>query len=361
MAKILKKKRTQVALAALTATAGLYLAYLFYQPQGNFQTLWKNDNKNSYILVFAYPSATYLDWSSPSSLARTSVQSTLNQRVWGRPSAIGHAQFAWRCQKPDGAWEVGASGQSGEKHGQGLKALLSGWGMSVLELVFTDGQLENQSDVEKRLGLGVKTGQFSWLGFKVPAQNCWNLANYVKEYSDAKAYQHYGFPVDPLKLEGGGCTSYANAALQRSGLDLPFRPAWLRHYEIAQKHLGRAQDPPHLTAVLPQARLPKENRNVAFSHFVFGKQTWAQAGEKGIPFAYYDPELFYESFIHIENALRQEQQLALKKAVRTPRLDLFQGRIQTVTQNWMGLLKLAEKPMQIEAVMGVSGAVIDLQ
>jgi hypothetical protein len=356
-----EKAPTKLAWAALSAGVGLYFAFLYYQPRGSFQEVWRNDSKNSYILVFAYPSSAYLDWSSPTTLSRTSLQSSINKRVWGRPSAIGHAQFAWRCQRPDGAWEMGASGQSGERSGQALKALLGGWGLSVLELVFTDGHLEDLADVEQRVRIGVKTGQFSWLGLKVPAQNCLNLANYVKEYRTAKAFRNYGFPLDPLKLQGGGCTSYANAALQRSGLDLPFRPAWVRHYEIAEKHLGRSQAPPSFSTILPQSRVPKSVKKVSLTSFLFGSQSWAQTGEKSIPFAYYDPELFYEGLRHMENSLRKEQQLSLKKVVRTRHLDLFQRRIQNSSESWMRLLKIAEKPMHIQELMGVSGAVIDLQ
>ena len=37
-----------------------------------------------------------------------------------------------------------------------------------------------------------------------------------------------GFVVDPLKLQGGGCTSFANAIVQRSGLDFPLQQFWYR-------------------------------------------------------------------------------------------------------------------------------------
>jgi hypothetical protein len=63
----------------------------------------------------------------------------------------------------------------------------------------------------------------------------------------------------------------------------------------------------------------------------------------------------------MENSLRKEQQLSLKKVVRTRHLDLFQRRIQNSSESWMRLLKIAEKPMHIQELMGVSGAVIDLQ
>ena len=38
------------------------------------------------------------------------------------------------------------------------------------------------------------------------------MADFVNEYKQSGCAKNYGFPVDPLKFEGGGCTSFADAA-----------------------------------------------------------------------------------------------------------------------------------------------------
>lgn len=321
-----------------------------------------SDRSSSYILVFAYPSAAYLDWSSPSKLARTAVQSTLAKRVFSLPSTIGHAQIAWSCRQPDGTLiSSGASGQSGEDNGQSLAGLRTGWGMSILELVFTDGHLESPADVDSRIRSGAAGNQFSWAGFKVPVENCLQMVDFVENYQKSKAYKNYGFPVDPLKFEGAGCTSYANAALERSGAPLPFRDAWLRTYQIPENQLGRSGEPPAFASVFPKSRIPQREQQVPLGDFLFGEQTWAKSGEAAIPFQYYDPELFYESFLHLENGYRKANNLPLKPAVRTSGLDDFQQKLKTQTDSWLQRLSQQKAPMELAEIAGYSGLIVDLR
>lgn len=329
--------------------------------QPPIEALLTQDPQASTILVFAFPSSSYLDWSSPSGLARSSVLSTLTKRLMGHPSTIGHAQIAWRCQKPDGSWEAGATGQTGENNNQSLKALFAGWGMSLLELVYTDGYLETEAEVAQRIHTGAYHNQFSWLGLKVPPENCLKLADYVKSYGQSGAALNYGFPVDPLRLQGGGCTSFANAALERSGLNLPFRSAWLRNYQIPEALMGRSEAPPEYSTEVPQSRIPKRLKQVSLADILFGDLRWAQPGEPAVDFFYYDPELFYESFLHLENALRKQRLKALKPARRTVTEDAFQQRLRLSMESWFESLKKAGHDMYLQEIAGVSGPVIDLR
>ncbi|MEZ0373187.1 MAG: hypothetical protein ACAI44_29110 [Candidatus Sericytochromatia bacterium] len=320
------------------------------------------DRSSSYILVFAYPSAAWLDWSSPSNLSRTSVQSTLAKRLFSLPTTIGHAQIAWSCRGADGTLlSSGASGQSGENNGQSLAALRTGWGMSILEMVFTDGELETAADVDSRIRKGVATNQFSWAGFKVPTENCLQMVDFIEHYQASGAFKNYGFPVDPLKFEGAGCTSYANAALERSGAPLPFRDAWVRSYQIPENQLGRNGEPPAHTAIVPQARIPQREHQIGLNEFLFGDQQWARPDEPGIRFQYYDPELFYESFLHLENDYRQAHGLPLRTATRTATLDAFQQKLKQTTDSWMQQLQQQKVPMQLAQILGDSGLIIDLR
>lgn len=320
------------------------------------------DGESSYVFLFAFPSAAYLDWSSPSKLTWTSLQSTIAQRAFGLPTTIGHAQFAWHCQRPDGqVLSSGASGQSGERHGQSLQVLKGGWGMSLLELVYTDGILESTQQVKDRIHKGAAKDQFSWTAFQVPTSSCLAMAEYVDRFREAGAHRNYGFPVDPLKLEGGGCTSFAHAAVVNADLPLPFQEDWLRQYNIARQDMGRSETLPDFTAVVPQAKVPAEPQYVGLPEFLWGNKTWARPGEPSAPFRYYDPELFYESFLHLENAYRAQQQLPLRQALRTSTMDNYQQTLKTRVNEWMGQLQNQGVPMHLSQIEDKSGLVIDLR
>ncbi len=327
----------------------------------SFQQVYR-DKGSSYILLFAYPSSSYINWSNPSDLARTSLQTTLSKNLMGHPSSIGHAQFAWHCRRPDGSLMAnGATGQSGQDNGQGLKALLAGWGMSILELVYTDGHLESVAEVQDRINKGAASNQFSWSGFKVPYESCMAMAEYVESYTQAEAYKNYGFPVDPLNNEGGGCTSFANAAVSRTGLDIPIAKNWVREYQVAESHMGRSDDTPAVTTIVEKAGIPKRNKEVPLSDFLFGNLGWANPGEPAFTFRYYDPELFYESFRHMENVERQKEGLALKNPTRTSDYDIFQSQLKTTTEQWMQDMQNKKVPMQIDQIAGYSGLIVDLR
>lgn len=328
----------------------------------NFENVYQ-DRGSSYILVFAFPSASYLDWSSPSRLARTSVSSTLNKRLFARPTTIGHAQFAWQCRAADGTLlSNGASGQSGENNGQSLKALLAGWGMSILELVYTDGVLENSQEVAERIQKGARANQFAWAGFKVSSEQCLNLASYVNRYVESGNYTNYGFPVNPLQYEGAGCTSYAHAAVASSGAPIPFLQDWKREYLIPQDQMGYQAQTPPVTTVVPQAKIPRRAHSVSLGDFLFGEQSWASADDPdAVRFQYYDPELFYESFLHMENSYRKAQGIPVRPAVRTAQLDPFQKQLKQSTENWMQQLIRMDTPMRLSRIENYSGLIVDLR
>lgn len=349
------------ALLATSASQGPSAAFATESSTvANYEQVLQGDS--SYVFLFAFPSAAYLDWSSPSKLTWTSLESTIAKRTFALPTTIGHAQFAWHCQRPDGTvLSSGASGQSGELNGQSLQVLKDGWGMSLLELVYTDGVLESTEDVKARIRKGAAKDQFSWVAFQVPTESCMAMAEYVDSFKAEGAHRNYGFPVDPLKMEGGGCTSYAHAAVVKAGLPLPFHEDWLREYNIALSDMGRGEETPAFTTIVPQAKIPKEKKYVGLGHFLWGNRTWAKAGEPSSPFFYYDPELFYESFLHLENSYRQRHELPLRTAVRTSNLDDYQQKLKTQTTAWVQDLQQRQTAMRLDSIQGKSGLVIDLR
>jgi len=328
--------------------------------EASYSDVFKLNPNASYIMVFAFPSAAWLDWSNPSRLARTTLQSQIAKKIYGYPSSIGHAQIAWSCQQADGSQQEGAAGQTGQDNGQGVSTLLQGWGMSLLELVYDDGHLESAQEVEERIQSGAKAQQFSWIGFQVKPEQCQKLANFVKAYDQSGAAINYGFPVEPLKMEGAGCTSFANAAVETAGIPFPLRKFWTRHYDVPLIKMGRQTKLPAHTKLVPNARLPQENRSVPLTEFLWGNVTWAQAGESSIPFTYYDPELFYENFLHLENVYRKSLGLQPKPPIRTEGYDEFQLPLKNASEAWIeGLLKKGTA-MKLGFIHQTSGLIVDL-
>jgi hypothetical protein len=352
--------------AQLSLISGLLCAALTFSgipaaaQETTYTDLFKLNSEASYIMVFAFPSAAWLDWSNPSGLARTTLKSQISKKLYHAPSSIGHAQIAWSCRMPDGTTQQGATGQTGQNSNQGLSVLLQGWGLSLLELVYNDGYLESAEEVEERLQTGAKANQFSWLGFQVKAEQCKRLADFVKAYDASGAAINYGFPVDPLKLEGAGCTSFANAALEKADIPFPLRTYWTRKYDVPINQMGRQTTLPAVTKLVPQARIPQENRSISLADYLWGNVSWARPGEASIPFTYYDPELFYENFLHLENGYRQQLGLKLKPPVRTADYDEFQLPLKTASEAWIKQLLKKQTPLKLGVIHQTSGLIVDL-
>ena len=98
---------------------------------------------------------------------------------------------------------------------------------SITNIVYTDGSLNNFTflDTKAYVAMNYKSHghrgvKFAWIAFKLNDQQSTNIQTYIDKYIASGAYHNYGFPVDPLKFEGGGCTSFANAIVTNSDLTL---------------------------------------------------------------------------------------------------------------------------------------------
>src|SRR6185295_19410164 len=93
------------------------------------------------------------------------------------------------------------------------------------------------------------------------------------------AARNYGFPVDPLKFEGGGCTSFAAAAFQNTLLDIPLFAASKREMLMPRKLMGVMAKPVAGTVPPELAPDPRHQHKVPGLPLLFGKASWASPGE----------------------------------------------------------------------------------
>lgn len=321
----------------------------------------EQDAKASYVFLYVYRSAAFLDWSGPSRLAKTMLSSMANKSKNQDASSLGHAQVAWHCVKPDGSLVHGATGQTGEKHDQGADMVRSGWGLTILDMVFTDGELETPEQVAASMAKAEKNSNFAWLAMKVKPESCLAMVDYIQTYQSKGAGVNYGFPLDPLKYEGAGCTSFANAALGKLGFELPFYKSWIRQVRMPLKYMGKLDTVPPFTRALSMAKSPAEVKKVPVTEFIFKDITWATPEAPHQVFNYYDPELFYEALVHAENALRMEQKQPLRNPIRSQGYDGTQTQNKETVEAWVQQLQQTNKPLQLQQIRSVSGLVVDLR
>lgn len=329
------------------------------EAKNSYKDIIQKDPNSSYLFIFAERSSAYLDWSGASKLAITTLQSQISKKIKSDASSIGHAQIAWYCNK-NGKITQGTTGQSGQKGSEGTNVVVSGWGLSVLDTVFLDGYLETEKEVEERLITADKHNNLAWIALKVNPENCLGISNFVEAYNKSGGAKNYGFPVDPLKYEGAGCTSFVNAAISKSKLKLPIAEAWVRKVKLPLAYMGKMMSQVEGTKALEVAKNKGEEKYIPLTDFIFKNIQWATGEEPYKDFYYYDPELFYESFVHLENNYRSSSNMELKNPTRTSKYDEFQTKIKQDSDFWYKSLIKNLKHIKLGKIHSTTGLIVDL-
>ena len=136
------------------------------------------------------------------------------------------------------------------------------------------------------------------------------------------ADKNFGFPVDPKKYEGGGCSSYGNAILWASGIDFPIIDKWYRTVYFPFELMGYIDDKtmnsiPN-TFYVSTGKIPERKVDGSIQSIwdiikitpSLGK--WADPS-KGHKFDMYDPELFYRACVILENIYLQDNKKKSKE------------------------------------------------
>jgi hypothetical protein len=339
----------------------LFQNFAYSNEEKTYKDIIKKNKNSNYIFLFVERSAEYLDWSSPSNLARTTLYSQLMKKINNDASSIGHAQLAWHCSLGNDKYIDGATGQTGQNGSEGTQLVLKGIGLGILDVVFLDGYLETPEEVEERIKIADRRNNLAWISFKVDKKSCLSLSSFIQEYSKSGAPKNYGFPVDPLKYEGGGCTSFANACLTKINKKIPILKSWIRKVKVPLKYVGNLYEILPNTTISYKASSPNDEYKISFLDFIFGNVQWARDNEEYKDFYYYDPELFYESLVNMENYYRDIIGLKLKKAYRTDKEDETQIKNRLVSQEWIKKLLNKGNKIKLEKIYSTSGLVVDLR
>lgn len=325
----------------------------------SYKDIINKDLDSNYVFLFVERSAAYLDWSSPSKLSVTTLKSQMAKRFNNDASSIGHAQLAWHCND-NGKYIDGATGQTGQHGNEGFNLVKNGWGLSVLDTVFLDGYLETPEEVAERIEIADKKNNFAWLALKTDKDSCMSMSNFIADYNKSGAAKNYGFPVEPTKFEGAGCTSFANACFQKTGAKLPISEAWVRHVKIPKKYMGKLTEELPGTRQLEVAKTKEDENKIPMTEFIFSNVKWAEDNEEHKDFFYYDPELFFESTVNAENQYRRSAGMRLKNPYRTKELDSTQSKSKEISEKWINNLMENNKLIKMDKILSTTGLIIDI-
>lgn len=108
-------------------------------------------------------------------------------------------------------------------------------------------------------------------------------------------------------MQGGGCTSFANAIVEHAAVPFPLRSLWERQVHIQADLMGFNQTAIDNTANVEYMGPVIPSRNVPLLT-PLSRDTWADSNDTSATvFNFYDPELFYLTSSFARNALLKSQ------------------------------------------------------
>ncbi len=231
--------------------------------------------QNYEFILYAFPPATPLDWSSPLKLAYgAGLKGRLVFEHGKNKHTIGHAFMELR--KDGKRVELTGSTTAADAPSDADFITKHGYGLGVL-FAPMKGALDCSEKLDGELIDRYKTGKVMYIRFIINEKAYARMKQYIDEYR-AKGYdQIYNGTNEPRKGTGAGCSAFAMSFLDVCGyIDPMFEKEWIRRVDLPKSLVGG----------------PITGNKVSLAKTIF-KAHWAKPGEEAIPLALYDPELMY--------------------------------------------------------------------
>ncbi|MBU1108432.1 MAG: hypothetical protein KKB51_17285 [Candidatus Riflebacteria bacterium] len=228
------------------------------------------------FILYAFPPATPLNWSSPLKLAYgAGLKGRLVFEHGKNKHTIGHAFMELR--KDGKRVELTGSTTAPDAPSDADFITKRGYGLGVL-FAPMKGALDKSDKLDGELIERYKTGKVMFIRFIINEQAYNRMKQYIDEYR-AKGYDTtYNGTNEPRKGKGAGCSAFAMSFLDVCGyIDPQFTQAWIRRVNLPKSLVGG----------------PITGNHVSLAKTLF-RAHWAKPGEDAILLEMWDPQMMFE-------------------------------------------------------------------
>lgn len=198
------------------------------------------------ITLYVFKSPTGIDWQSPYSLALSALKNQIYSYFDGNDRLLGHISIDLQCRQR--RIVTGMVGREGESR---RMVLQEDAGHGVLFHVFP-GRLESQAVLEKEIREKQSSGLVHAITYLVDDRTCEKMLAHYDNHLKQGGVHNYGFPLNTLAGEGGGCSAFGVSFLQVAGIVTPeYLKAWSGSVWVPKKYIG-----PHNTQRYKSADQP---------------------------------------------------------------------------------------------------------
>jgi hypothetical protein len=242
--------------------------------------------------IYAFKSSVGVNWKSPKALAASVVKNEALSYINGNDRLLGHVSIKINC----GGRELvtAMTSRSGETKRTVLKEHS---GLGVLFHIFP-GELEGPEKLNPEIAKKRKKGSIQSATYLISDQACEAMFDHYENFLINGGTHNYGFPLDTLNGEGGGCSAFGVSFLQKAGIaDPEHLKAWSGSVWVPKKYIG-----PHNSKKYTDAgQEPYDNieggDDVKLVPLLLkpGKTRWATANEPGARYLeFFDPDTMFK-------------------------------------------------------------------
>jgi hypothetical protein len=231
------------------------------------------------LTLYFFPSPSGINWTSPRSLAQSTVANFLSLDRRDKPHPIGHVTTEINCSA--GYAVAGMTTAPGDNSEMDL-IFKKGYGFGVLFNNFA-GAFDNPESIMEQVNQKFKTGHVSYLRIFVRPSTCARVLEYYKQFGELGYQNNYGLPNRPRHREGGGCSAFATSILDVAGiLEEDFVKSWSLNLVIPKIMVGG----------------PLTGKKISFRKLYFLKGSlnhWDPSdSQTGFPISFYDPDRMHK-------------------------------------------------------------------
>lgn len=236
------------------------------------------------LTLYAIPSPTEFDWSSPGTLYQSYMKGLLSAVIHPNTYSLGHMFVKMTSPLLEEPLYAGMTSVSRKE--QQTKVLKEKIGLAILGIGL-EGRMESGSELEKMIRHHAGRNRLAALTYRISESAAYRILSFLDEFDtpnegDHIPSSHYGGTFWPLyEDEGAGCTSFGIAILELAGIQESELEQWKARVNIPMKLIG--------------GNLNKGNKvNI---RDIRRSEKWfegpGEAGEDYIPFWVYEPNKIY--------------------------------------------------------------------
>ena len=238
-----------------------------------------------------FPATQKLDWSSPTTLTRSTLRSTIAGIGKKGSMDIGHVAIHLNCSTTE-KW----AGMSRQNKRESLDLVLKrGAGMGTLLHNF-QGKLDSPKDIQEWQAIHAERGTLRVVDFEVSSAKCQELLNALTDYESSNQQFNYGLANNPFDGDGAGCSAFGAYFTAISGhLDEQTKSDWSHTVYIPRSLIGPHHQVRYDSMLSQPHRAEQEYNRTRFVSLYFRNHSWdTEDGIDTVPLFFFSPDRMYE-------------------------------------------------------------------